>query len=116
MIVDDSNVVKKMIESFLAPLGISIACTASNGREALEQFDQKKPDIVTMDITMPEMDGLTCLEEIIKRKPDTKVIVVSALKDRETGIQALKLGAKSFIVKPFTADQLRQEFSRVVGL
>lgn len=116
MIVDDSNVVKRMIESFLLPLGIEIVGTASNGVEALSLLDAVLPQIVTMDITMPEMDGLSCLERMMQKKPDTKVIIISALKDRDTGIQALKLGAKSFVVKPFTADQLRQEFSRVAGV
>jgi two-component system, chemotaxis family, chemotaxis protein CheY len=116
MIVDDSAVVKTMIESFLKPLGMEIVGTASNGLQALKVFEDKKPDIVTLDITMPELDGLTCLEAMMRRRPDTKVLVISALKDHETGIRALKLGAKSFITKPFTADQIREEFIRVAGM
>jgi two-component system chemotaxis response regulator CheY len=114
MIVDDSNVVKKMIESFLSSLEVEIIGTASDGEEALELFKKEHPDLVTLDITMPKMDGLTCLESILKEKSDTKVLVISALKDRDTGIQALKLGAKSFMPKPFTADQLRKEFTRIM--
>lgn len=113
MIVDDSTVVKKMIESFLTPLEVEIVGTASNGKEALELFKVVKPDLVTLDITMPEMDGLTCLESMLKINADAKILVISALKDRDTGIKALTLGARGFISKPFNAEQLRKEFSRI---
>ena len=74
---------------------------------------EKSPDLVTLDITMPEMDGLSVLDEMIKQKPETKVIVISALSDKATGIQAIKKGAKSFIPKPFTTEDVQNAIHKL---
>lgn len=113
MIVDDSMVVRRILEGVIASLGIQIIATASNGRQALDLFEKHPTDLVTLDITMPEMDGLEVLKEIKLRNPGTKVIIISALKDRDTGVQALKLGASAFLIKPFSADQLIKEIDAV---
>lgn len=115
LIVDDSNIMRRAITKYLQNLGLQIVGTASNGQEALEIFKQTLPDLVTMDITMPMMDGLTCLTEVLKIKPTTTVIVVSALADSATGLKALKLGAKAFLPKPFTEDQLVEEIRIALG-
>lgn len=114
LIVDDSGVVRRIIESLLKNLDISLVGMASNGKEALCLFRQFTPDIVTLDITMPEMDGLSCLQEMKKIYPATNVIVVSALKDKETALRAIKLGAYSFVTKPFIGDDLREEIRSLV--
>lgn len=116
MIVDDSSIMRRAITKYLAPLGLELVATASNGQEALDQFAQTKPDLVTMDITMPQMDGLTCLTQLLAVNPAVRVIVISALADPATGLKALKLGAKSFLPKPFTETQLVDEIRRVAGV
>jgi len=116
MIVDDSSIMRRAIGKYLAPLNLELVATASNGQEAIDQFSLALPDLVTLDITMPQMDGLTCLSQLLVIKPTVKVIVISALSDPATGLKALKLGAKSFLPKPFTEAQLVDEIRRVAGV
>jgi len=116
MIVDDSSIMRRAIGKYLAPLHLDLVATASNGQEAVEQFQATLPDLVTLDITMPQMDGLTCLTKLLALKPTTRIIVISALTDPSTGLKALKLGAKSFLPKPFTETQLVDEIRRVAGV
>lgn len=116
LIVDDSTIMRRAISKYLSSLNLHIVGTAANGQEALEIFKATLPDLVTMDITMPMMDGLACLEAILKIKPKTDVIIVSALTDQSTGLRALKLGAKAFLPKPFTEKQLIEEIQGVIGV
>lgn len=115
LIVDDSFVIRKTIEKYAAELGIRNIFTAPNGMEALRIFESELPRLVTMDITMPEMDGIRCLEEMMQRAPETKVIIITALKDNSTGLLALKKGAAGFLLKPFTPEQIRDEIIAVTG-
>lgn len=115
MIVDDSSIIVKLIQDFLKTYNIEIVGTASDGRKALDLFDETNPDIVTLDITMPEIDGLIVLEEILKRKESTKVIVISALSDNATALKALKIGAVDFIPKPFKEDDFKNVLNRVLS-
>jgi two-component system, chemotaxis family, chemotaxis protein CheY len=116
MIVDDSSIMRRAIGKYLTPLELELVATASNGQEAIDQFKATQPDLVTLDITMPQMDGLTCLTQLLALRPSIKVIVISALSDPATGLKALKLGAKSFLPKPFTEAQLVDEIRRVGGV
>jgi two-component system chemotaxis response regulator CheY len=116
LIVDDSSIMRRAIEKYLSGLSLEICGSASNGSEALELFRKHNPDVVTMDITMPQMDGLTSLEQMKKIRPEVKVIIISALSDQATGLKALKLGASAFIPKPFTETQIVEELKRVLGL
>lgn len=116
LIVDDSNIMRRAIEKYTSTLGLEIVGTAGNGKDALKIFSETQPDLVTLDITMPQMDGLTCLSQLLALKPSTRVIVISALSDPATGLKALKLGAKSFLPKPFTEAQLVDEIRRVAGV
>jgi two-component system chemotaxis response regulator CheY len=106
LIVDDSGIVRRTIERQIDPQGITEIFHASNGFEALEMFRRYLPDLVTMDITMPGMDGLTCVTRMMKEKPDTRLMVISALGDAETAIEAVERGANEYIFKPFTAEEL----------
>lgn len=109
LIVDDSNIIRRRIVrvSTLPELqGMGIIGLAKNGVEAIEICRQTAPDVVTMDLTMPEMDGNTCVEEMMKICPTVKILVVSALSDKATAIDALKRGARGFLYKPFTDEQL----------
>ncbi len=114
LIVDDSSIIRQVIEKYLQGYNIEIVGSASNGKDALRIFKEKRPDIVSLDITMPEMDGLSALEEMIKIDPNVKVMVVTALSDKATGIRALKLGAKSFLAKPFTEQKIKETFERLL--
>jgi two-component system chemotaxis response regulator CheY len=115
LIVDDSFVIRKTIEKYAIELGIQNIFTAHNGKEAIRIFKSESPSLVTMDITMPEMDGIECLDEIMKISPDAKVIIITALKDNSTGLLALKKGAAGFLLKPFTPEQIRDEIIEVAG-
>ncbi|AEE15645.1 response regulator [Treponema brennaborense] len=115
MIVDDSNIIRKMIENTVRSLGLEIAAVAGNGEEAVELFKRTLPDIVTMDITMPKLDGIGCLKQIMNIKPETRVVMCTALKDHETGLAALKAGAFGFVSKPFTAVQLTEELTAAMN-
>lgn len=114
LIVDDSLIIRRSIENWLGDMDLEIADTASNGKEAVEKVASIKPDIVTLDITMPEMDGLTALEEILKIEPSTNVIIISALADKETALAAIKNGAVSFLLKPFNKEELQEVFQEVI--
>lgn len=118
MVVDDSNVIRSRIARIaLQPAlrGLNIVGLARNGREAIALMEKTRPDIVTMDLTMPEMDGVTCVGELMRRDPDVNILIVSALNDKATAIEALKRGAKGFIYKPFTDAQLVNAIQEVVS-
>ena len=114
LIVDDSFIIRQAIKKYLKKYNLEIVGTAENGKVALELFEKTNPDIVTLDITMPEIDGLTVLEEMIKINKDVKVMVVTALTDKATGLKAIKLGAKSYLPKPFTEEKLQESFERIL--
>lgn len=106
MIVDDSNVIRNRITRSSEKIKLDVVATAPNGRDAVILYDVLRPDLVTMDLTMPEMDGLTCIREIIELNENANILVISALTDKATGIKALEYGARGFIYKPFTDDDL----------
>jgi two-component system chemotaxis response regulator CheY len=109
LIVDDSAIVRNRIARTLSDPRlnfIDMAGMARNGIEALTLFAQTAPDIVTMDLTMPEMDGVECTEEMIRLHPDCNILVISALGDKATALKALQKGARGFLYKPFTEGQL----------
>lgn len=102
MVVDDSEVIRTKIAQALKNEDFEIVGSAENGLEAIEQFTTLKPAVVTMDITMPKMDGLQTVEKMVEMDDDVRILVVSALSDKATLIQAMKLGAYGFLCKPFT--------------
>lgn len=119
LIVDDSSLIRtriaKVVES--SPLKhMSIVGLARNGIEAVKLAQQFKPQVVTMDLTMPELDGIGTIRELMKCHPPPNILVVSALNDKSTAIAALKLGARGFLNKPFTDDELRLALLDVADL
>ncbi len=109
LIVDDSSIARSRIARAALQTslqGLTICGLASNGAEALEISAKERPQLVTMDLTMPEMDGISCIEAMMKQLPTVKILVISALSDKATAITALKKGAGGFLYKPFTDDQL----------
>lgn len=114
LIVDDSNIMRRAIEKYLQVFDLDVVGAAPNGQVALKLFKEHQPDLVTMDITMPELDGISCLQEMLQIKPETRIIIVTALSDPDTGIKAVKSGARGYLTKPFTAEQIREEIAQVI--
>lgn len=114
MIVDDAAFMRITIKNMLQKSEHEVVGEAENGKVAVEKYREFKPDIVTMDITMPEMDGLAALKEIRKQNPDAKVIMVSAMGQEAMVRDAILSGAKGFIVKPFKEDGLLNAISKLV--
>lgn len=117
MIVDDSNVIRQRIARLAGDARLpqmDIVGQARNGAEALTLFQREQPDVVTMDLTMPELGGVECTEQMVALKNDVVILVVSALSDKPTALRALKKGAQGFLYKPFTDDQLVTALQEVV--
>ncbi|MGD9900259.1 MAG: response regulator transcription factor [Calditrichaceae bacterium] len=114
LVVDDSLIIRKVILNVLSEYNIDVVGTATNGERALELFEQYQPDVVTLDITMPGMDGLRVLGKMRKINRSSKIIVVTALKDKSTGLKAIKIGARSYLTKPFSPQKLRETFEKAV--
>jgi two-component system chemotaxis response regulator CheY len=108
LIVDDSLIMRRAIERTLAGSRFTEMRVANNGRTAVQEFKDFQPDVVTMDITMPEMDGLTAIELILRHTPSAMILVVSALADKATAVEAVKRGASGFLLKPITAQSLEE--------
>lgn len=115
MIVDDSNIIRSKITRTLTQHDMQVVATASNGEEAVKLFGTHKPDVVTMDLTMPRMDGLECIRALRKIDPSISILVVSALADKATAIQALKEGAQGFLCKPFSETDLTEAMEELLG-
>lgn len=116
LVVDDSNIIRSRIERIYADdASIEVVAKARNGKEAVKIMREIKPDLVTMDLTMPEMDGVECITNMIKVDPTINILVVSALSDKETGIEALAKGARGFLYKPFTDEALLSALQRVIN-
>ena len=115
LVVDDAMFMRTMIKNLLKnSTEFEIIGEAENGLEAIQKFKELQPDIVTLDITMPEMDGLEALKEIIKIDANAKVVICSAMGQQSMVLDAIKVGAKDFIVKPFQADRVIEALTKVV--
>jgi two-component system, chemotaxis family, chemotaxis protein CheY len=114
MIVDDSNIMRRRIERSQQFEELELVGTASNGLEAIEMFRKMDPDVVTMDLTMPQMDGIECIENIVKLKPAVRILVISALADKATAVEAMEKGANGFLNKPFTDRQLNEAIAELI--
>lgn len=112
LVVDDAAFMRMRMSKILTEAGYEVI-QAENGLDALEKYRTAKPDAVLMDITMPEMDGLTALKEIRKVDPDAKVAMVTALGQQQIVLEAVKSGAKDFLVKPAEADRVLAAVSKL---
>ena len=106
LVVDDAAFMRKMVSDALAKGGHEVVGEAGNGVESVARFQELKPDLMTLDITMPEKDGLTALAEIVAADPSARVVMCSALGQEAKVLEAIKLGAKDFVVKPFQPDRV----------
>ena len=114
MVVDDSDIIRTKIQNVLDNESFEIVGTAKNGLEAIQQFKELKPKIITMDITMPFMDGIETIEKIIEIDDEARILVVSALSDKATLIKAMTLGAYGFLCKPFTDLELAEAIEELI--
>lgn len=115
LICDDAAFMRMMIKDILSKNGYNVAGEAENGLKAVEKYKEVSPDLVLMDITMPEMDGIQALKEIKKADPGALVIMCSAMGQQAMVIESIQAGAKDFIVKPFQADRVLEAVKKVVG-
>ncbi|MCB2359391.1 response regulator [Clostridium estertheticum] len=115
LIVDDAAFMRMMIKDILEKNGFEIVGEASNGLKGLELYKTEKPDIVTMDITMPEMDGIEAVKAIKAFDPAAKVIMCSAMGQQTMVMDAIRAGARDFIVKPFQSDRVLEAIKKVLG-
>lgn len=115
LVVDDAAFMRMMIKEILTKNGYTVVGEASDGRQAVALYKELQPDVVTMDITMPEMDGIAALKEIKKIDPNAKVIMCSAMGQQAMVIDAIQAGAKDFVVKPFQADRVLEALRKVLG-
>jgi len=114
MIVDDSNIMRRRIERSQQFEELQVVGSAANGEEAIELFKKTDPDVVTMDLTMPRMDGIECIGKLVALKPAIRILVVSALADKATAVEAMEKGANGFLNKPFTDRQLNEAIAELM--
>ena len=115
LVVDDAAFMRKMVTDALTKGGHEVVGEAGNGAEAVTQFQELRPDAMTLDITMPEKDGLAALKEIIALDPSAKVIMCSALGQESKVLESIKLGAKDFVVKPFQPARLLEAVGKALA-
>ncbi len=115
LICDDAAFMRMMIKDILTKNGYNVAGEAENGKVAVEKYNELKPDLVMMDITMPEMDGIQALKKIKENDSAATVIMCSAMGQQAMVIESIQSGAKDFIVKPFQADRVIEAVKKAVG-
>lgn len=115
LVCDDAAFMRMMIKDILTKNGYNIVGEAENGAKAVEKYNETKPDLVLMDITMPEMDGIQALKKIKEMDPSSNIIMCSAMGQQAMVIEAIQSGAKDFIVKPFQAERVLEAVKKVVG-
>ena len=115
LVVDDAAFMRKMVSDALTKGGHQVVGEAGNGDEAVAQYQALKPEVTTLDITMPEKDGLAALKEIIALDPAARVIMCSALGQESKVLESIKAGAKDFVVKPFQPDRVIEAVGKALG-
>jgi two-component system chemotaxis response regulator CheY len=116
LIADDLKFIKLVLRDLVEKAGFRVVGEASNGEEAVELYQDKRPDVVLMDITMPKVDGLAAMKKILKIDPEAKIIMCSALGQQSLIVQALRLGAKDFIVKPFREERVIASIKKILDI
>lgn len=113
LIVDDASFMRMMIKDILVEADFEVVGEAENGRKAVELYKEHHPDLVTMDITMPEMDGITAIKEILDVDSEAKILVCSAMGQQSMVIEAVQAGAEDFIIKPFQAERVLEAVNNI---
>jgi two-component system chemotaxis response regulator CheY len=115
LVVDDAAFMRKMVGDALTAGGHEVIGEAGDGREAVESFRQLRPEVTTLDITMPEQDGLQALREIVSLDPSARVVMCSALGQESKVLEAIKSGARDFVVKPFKPDRVLEAIEKALA-
>lgn len=114
LVVDDAIFMRRMLSDILKQGGYEIVAEGTNGKEGVEQYKKTRPDIVTMDIIMPEMGGIDAVKEIMRADSGAKILMVSAMGQQQLVVEAIQAGAKDFIVKPFEASRVLTAVERLL--
>ena len=114
LITDDSSFMRMQLKNNLENLGHEVVGEAENGLDAIQKYQELQPDLVTMDITMPEMSGVEAVKGIIEINPEAKIIMCSAMGQQSMVLDAIKVGAKDFIVKPFTPERIKEAVGKLI--
>lgn len=114
LVVDDAVVMRMMIKGILAKNGYDVVGEAQNGAEAVERYKELSPDLVTMDMIMPEMDGISAVKAIVAHDPEAKIIMCSSMGQQALVVEAIAAGAKSFITKPFQPPKILETINKVL--
>lgn len=115
LVVDDAQFMRTMLSKLVEEEGYEVVGEAVNGKEAVEKYKELEPDLVTMDITMPEMDGIEAMELIKEFDPGADIIVCSAMGQKPMVVDALEAGANDFIVKPIKSEKVKEALSNIIG-
>ncbi|MBB5174144.1 response regulator [Texcoconibacillus texcoconensis] len=115
LITDDAAFMRMTLKNIVTAAGYEVVAEAANGYEAIEQYKETKPDLVTLDITMPELDGLEALKQIKQHDPDAKIIMCSAMGQQDMVLNAIQNGASDFIVKPFDENRITETIERTLS-
>lgn len=116
LIVDDARIIRNILRALMQKMGLKVAGEAVNGAEGIRMYDELRPDLVTMDITMPVVDGLTATKSIMSADPNARIIMVTSVGQEQVMKEAILLGARDFIVKPFNEDRITSAIRRVLQL
>jgi two-component system, chemotaxis family, chemotaxis protein CheY len=115
LVVDDAVFMRRMVSDALSKGGHEVVGEAANGTEAVQQYQELRPEVTTLDITMPEKDGVTTLREIMFFDPTARVVMCSALGQESKVLEAIRAGARDFVVKPFEAERLQAAVEKALG-
>ncbi len=115
LIVDDATFMRSLLKDILSKTAYEVAGEATNGQEAVKLYSELQPDLVTMDITMPEMNGIDALKKIKELNPQAKVIMCSAMGQQAMVLEAIKSGARDFVVKPFQPDRVLEAVDKAIN-
>jgi len=115
LVVDDAIFMRTMIGDILKQAGIEVVGEAASGVEAVQRYKELKPDLVTMDIVMPDMGGIDAVREIIKEDPEAKILMCSAMGQQGLVVEAIQAGARDFVVKPFQPSRVIEAVQRLLG-
>ncbi len=115
LVCDDAIFMRTMITDILSQAGYDIVGEAESGAQAVQRYRELRPDLVTMDIVMPDMGGIEAVREIVKHDPDAKILMCSAMGQQALVVEAIQAGAKDFVVKPFQPSRVLEAVQRVLG-
>ena len=115
LIVDDAAFMRLNLKNIIKDMDLEIVGEAENGKEGIKKYNELKPDLVTMDITMPVMDGIEALKKIIETDSEAKIVVCSAMGQQNMVVQAVEAGAKDFVVKPFDETRIKKALNKAIS-